>query len=616
MKILVLNGSPKSSRSNTLRLTNAFLEGAGWSASSDTEPTTDTIDLAKATIKPCTGCFACWNKTPGECVIHDDMTQILQKMLQADVIIWSFPLYFFSTPGGLKNLIDRQLPLSLPFMDRDTENGGHPPRYDLTQQKHIVISTCGFWTTEGNYSAVRSMFDHMCGQDRYTLIACAQGDLFAIPELHARTDAYLDLVRQAGEEYATGGIGGMGIAAKISDETSAQLARPLYPRATYETMADASWGVAKAAPTHPSTSAASNAEITAGHAVVEDGKPVDDSFVFTKQMAALYVPDDKERVLEFHYTDIDKTYQILMTPQGSEVITENFRPFTTQIKTPYEVWRRIARNEISGKDAMYEHLYTVEGDFDLMLNWDNLFGAGTPSSSGTSSSAGKGAGRATGKQASGGREQRKANMMIMLLPWIAFWVTIGMDPRLCGIVSIAAASLMPLGWLKYRMVIYEQISIPLVTGLGLAALFGADTRMLAALSYLLFGLMWVAGALAKVPLSAHYSAANYGGDSAFSNRLFLRTNRILTAIWGGLYILTPIWTYALMGTPLAPYTGLINSVLPALMGFFTAWFQEWYPPYYARQPHRVSLLSRQSGQSKRSAKSGESGGVSSQSGAN
>ena len=84
------------------------------------------------------------------------------------------------------------------------------------------------------------------------------------------------------------------------------------------------------------------------------------------------------RVLEFHYTDIDRTYQILLTKQGSEVITENFKPYATRIETPYSLWRSISRNEISGKDALFQRLYKVIGDFNLMLKWDELFGTSAP----------------------------------------------------------------------------------------------------------------------------------------------------------------------------------------------------------------------------------------------
>jgi multimeric flavodoxin WrbA len=225
MTILVLNGSPKGERSNTLRLTRSFLDGAGWS-------NVTIIDVAKTDIKACLGCFSCWNKTPGKCVINDEMGEVLAKIIAADVIIWSFPLYYFSVPGGLKNLIDRQLPMNLPYMEEGAESGGHPARYNLSHQKHIVISTCGFWTPEGNYEAINSMFDHIYGKGNYTTIYCGQGELFHIPELKARTDTYLEVVHRAVAEYASGGI---------HVGTEAVLMEPLFSRNVFEKMANASW---------------------------------------------------------------------------------------------------------------------------------------------------------------------------------------------------------------------------------------------------------------------------------------------------------------------------------------------------------------------------------------
>jgi hypothetical protein len=135
----------------------------------------------------------------------------------------------------------------------------------------------------------------------------------------------------------------------------------------------------------------------------------------------------------------------------------------------------------------------------------------------------------------------------------------------------------------FRSVIFEHISILLIAGLSLATLLGADVRYIVPISYLVFGLMWIIGTITKTPLTAYYSAANYGNDNAFTNPLFIRTNRILTAVWGVLYLITPIWTYFLMGTSLAAYIGLINSVCPAVMGLFTLWFQLWYPARWARK---------------------------------
>lgn len=527
MKVLVINGSPKNERSNTMCLTLAFLDGTGWLDA-------EIIEVSKANIKSCLGCFACWSKTPGKCVINDGMSEIFHKIISADVIVWSFPLYYFSVPGGLKNLIDRQLPLNLPFMAKGNESGGHPKRYDLMHQKHVVISTCGFWTAKGNYDSIISMFNHFCGKGNYSTIFCGQGELFSVPELKGHTDAYLEVVRRAGAEYATGAIG---------SETQSKLAEPLYPRDVFEKMADASWGISK------------NGEVTTS---------TDDSFNFTKQMAALYRPNGAERVLEMHYTDIDKTYQIILTKDGSEVIAEGFEPYTTRIETPYPVWRSISRGEISGQEALFQRRYKVLGDFSLMLNWDELFGASSIS------------------KPCKEEPPRKTNMIVLLLPWIVIWTSVAINSTIGSAISIAVAACIPLFWLKFKPVVYEQISVPIVAILSLAVLFGLDTRLVVAFSYLVFGLTWTIGAFPKIPLTAHYSAANYGEEKAFANPLFISTNRILTVVWGLLYLVTPIWTYILMGTVFSPYIGLINSILPVLMGLFTAWFQKWYPARFAR----------------------------------
>ena len=65
-------------------------QGFAQTQSADTE----IVDIYKLNIRECLGCFACWSKTPGKCAITDDMTDVLQKILRADVMVWSFPLYY------------------------------------------------------------------------------------------------------------------------------------------------------------------------------------------------------------------------------------------------------------------------------------------------------------------------------------------------------------------------------------------------------------------------------------------------------------------------------------------------------------------------------------------
>ena len=343
----------------------------------------------------------------------------------------------------------------------------------------------------------------------------------------------MSYVKDAGREFAQGGI---------SRETREKLETLLFPREIFEAMADASWGVEKS------------------------GEKSDETLIFTRQMAALYNKNSysgSEKVLEIYYTDEGKRYQIVMGKDGSQVLTENFRDYTTCIETPYNVWKDIASGELSGQEALAQQKYRVKGDFDLMIHWDRYFGQEQP------------------KQASISNE-KSTNMNIILVPWIAFWVAAAIDGFYGALISIAVCVLVPLVYQKNRKTVYDLLTPVLVTGCAMTLLLGIDVRIVVPVSYLCFGLMWTVSCFCKVPLTAHYSMNEYNGEEALKNPLFMKTNRILTACWGVLYILTPIWTYFLMGTSLSTWTGAINSILPMLMGVFTAWFQKWYPAKVAR----------------------------------
>lgn len=556
MKILAINGSPKGKRSNTWRLTCAFLEGITIQEENGgaQAPEIETLNIGSLNIKPCLGCFSCWSKTPGECCIHDDMQGVIDKILWADVVVWSFPLYYFGLPGQLKTLIDRQLPMSLPFMCTETESGGHPSRYDMSGKRTVVISTCGFYTAQGNYDCVTSLYDRLCGKGGYTAIFCGQGELFRVKELSERTDEYLSWVKKAGQEFASGGISG---------ETRGKLDRNLFPRDVFEAMADASWGVG------------------------ESGEKEDPSLVFTRQMAALYRKESwhgHDAVLDMNYTDIGKVYRITLGQRGSRVEVEpedGFADgFTTRINTSFDVWRSIASGEIAGDEALMKHLYSVEGDFDLMMHWDDFFGAA--SSAGANNSDALEGANSGDEGNSKSASEPKTNMLLLLIPWIVFWVVASIDGFWGSLVSVAVCVLLPVLMHRTKATLYDQVSGLGVGACSVALLAGASPILVIPVSYLLFGLMWTVSCFLKVPLTAHYSKNGYNGEAALRNPIFMRTNRILTAAWGVLYLVAPIWTYFIMQTDAASYVGAINSVLPALMGVFTAWFQKWYPRHIAR----------------------------------
>lgn len=538
MKILLINGSPKGAKSNSLRLAHSFLDGIR-DHESERERAVEVEELHLNTLRiaPCKGCFACWKQTPGTCCMEDDMQTVIEGLLSANLVIWSFPLYYYSVPGPLKNLIDRQLPMSLPFMceSRDGNgSGGHPSRYDRSIVKHVLISTCGFYSAEGNYDSVTRMFDHVLGQGKYTSIFCGQGELFRVKELSARTDAYLAAVRQAGKEYAGG---------RIREETETKLKALLYPREVFEKMADASWGISK-----------------------DNGEKEDESLIFTRQMAALYNRDrfdGRERVLEICYTDLGKTYRIKLGKDGAEVLTDESLRATTRIDTPFSVWLALSRGEMRGDEALAKHLYTVSGDFSLMMNWDRYFG--------------------TEEQAEDRKpvqmlvtEKKPPRMQNMLFAWIALWVAVSVEPRMGALITLAVCSLLPLITERYELCRYDRLSFALVAGLAVYAAVTGNGFVAVNAGYLVFGLLWLGSCLTKEPLCAAYVKYSYGKD-ALQNPIFMRTNYILAAAWGLVYVVIAIVSYYLSGKVPALVLSIVVQAMPILMGLFTAWFQNWYP---------------------------------------
>ena len=138
MRVLVINASPKGERSNTMNITRAFVGGFP----ADTE--LETVELYRCDVNPCTGCYYCWKSGTGVCKIKDGVKDIHEKIYSADIIIVSFPLYFFGVPSQLKALTDRCLPLMVPYMSQSSDpysasfhdfKDEQPDRFDTRRQK-------------------------------------------------------------------------------------------------------------------------------------------------------------------------------------------------------------------------------------------------------------------------------------------------------------------------------------------------------------------------------------------------------------------------------------------------------------------------------------------------
>ncbi|MBR1870836.1 MAG: flavodoxin family protein [Kiritimatiellae bacterium] len=99
--VLIISASPRKAGNSDI-LCDEFARGA-QEAGHDVEK----IRLAEKDVGYCLGCYAC--RKLGKCFKKDDANGLVEKMMSADTIVLSTPVYFYSMDAQLKALIDRSV---------------------------------------------------------------------------------------------------------------------------------------------------------------------------------------------------------------------------------------------------------------------------------------------------------------------------------------------------------------------------------------------------------------------------------------------------------------------------------------------------------------------------
>lgn len=232
MKTLIINGSLKGEASHSYMVASCFARGIEATADAQTE----VIELKNMNISHCVGCFGCWKVTPGQCVIRDDMDIIRDKIMESDNIILSFPLYFFGVSSKMKTMLDRLLPFKMPYKGRHATEDNlliMDYRYDFSDKRLILVSSCAHSSTDIVYDSVTREFDMICGKNNYTKVFCPQGEILELDQMKPILNKYLNGIEDAGKEF--------GINRKLSEETARKVCAPLIPVRAVEKMMTGYW---------------------------------------------------------------------------------------------------------------------------------------------------------------------------------------------------------------------------------------------------------------------------------------------------------------------------------------------------------------------------------------
>lgn len=107
MKIAILNGSPR--KINTAKMCEAFAQGA-----KEAGHEVEILHVGKMKIGGCMGCEYCHTKGEGKCIQKDDMEKVMPAYLDADMVVYASPIYYFDMTAQLSAAIQRVYAIGKP----------------------------------------------------------------------------------------------------------------------------------------------------------------------------------------------------------------------------------------------------------------------------------------------------------------------------------------------------------------------------------------------------------------------------------------------------------------------------------------------------------------------
>lgn len=108
----------------------------------------DLLHLCDLNIQACNMCYKCWYKTPGRCVIDDDMSELIDRMSKADVWVLATSVYWGGPSSLMQCFMERLLPLVEPIMELNKGKVKYRLRKEYMTGKIILVSASPKWGTE------------------------------------------------------------------------------------------------------------------------------------------------------------------------------------------------------------------------------------------------------------------------------------------------------------------------------------------------------------------------------------------------------------------------------------------------------------------------------------
>ena len=351
MKVLAINSSlRKGGQSRTEIMMNHLVEGMREAGAE-----VEVVHLREKKIRYCIGCFTCMTKTPGKCVLKDDMSnELFPKWLESDLVVYATPLFHHTVNAPMKTFIERTFPICEPFLEQD--NSGrwvHPQRYK--KPAVAVLSVCGF--------PGESAFEEL---SHYVNFLFHDGSLVAEiyrtasqpmmqPVYKNKLNDILNATRQAGRELVE--------SMAISPQTMARIKQPLSDIQPVRDISNVFWKTCIAEGVTTKTFEQKG--------MIPRPDSIESYMLLMRLGFNAQAAGDTKATLQFDFSgDVEGTCYFQINKGNLETILGTASKPDLSIKAPFEVWMDIVTRKADAMQMFMEGKCQAEGDISLM----GLFG--------------------------------------------------------------------------------------------------------------------------------------------------------------------------------------------------------------------------------------------------
>jgi FMN-dependent NADH-azoreductase len=348
MNVLALNSSPRGSgESKTELMLNSLVMGM-----QDAGALVEVVSLRKKTIKNCLGCFTCWTKTPGKCILKDDMTdELLPKWQAADLVVYGTPLYHYGMTASMKAFLERTIPSSQPFFTIEEGRMHHLLRYEKVPAV-VVLSVCGM-PDRSHFNALSAQMRYFLDAPGYRLAAeiyRPAAEMMTQPFLKEKVDDILDATAQAGREL----VGSLA----VSPGTMARITRPLVDSLFFEKLCNVMWKTCISEGVTPKQFAAKK--------IVPRPDSLEDFLLLFPLGLDAEAVGERKVTLQFTFSGEVRGACYFVIEKGTVSAcsgTPDISDLT--IETPFELWMDIMTGKADNRQMLLEQKYRMSGDLSL-----------------------------------------------------------------------------------------------------------------------------------------------------------------------------------------------------------------------------------------------------------